>query len=119
LQQKSLFHHPVKLALPAGTSYEDRSAEVDSRGNDDDVNPEGIERCSDGSTVVTFDLDSNDLSNVDDPAGDADGTLKLSVQGTRAIGAATVEGRAGYDFTAGSCAEGVIPEAAAVLSVTP
>ena len=48
---------------------------------------------------------------------DADGTLKLDVRGL-SLGAVTIEGRAGYDVVAGSCADGVVPEAAVILTVT-
>lgn len=107
----------LKIALPGGLRYEENSAAVDGRTQDDDVDPDSIEACAGNGTILTFNLDENDLTSVDDPTGTASARLKLKLLGISS-GAATVGASAAYDVNAGSCA-GFAPDAVGAITVTP
>lgn len=106
----------IVVLLPAGVSYVDGSGEVDGNFDDEDVNPQQT-RCEDGSSILFFDLDDNDLGDAKDPSGGADGRLEFDIIGTDAVGEVNLEARADYNQSSASCALGIIPQASTVIAV--
>lgn len=69
----------VVVHLPNGLDYRNDTAEIDGRITDEDVSPR-LTFCSDsGETYLLFVLDRYDLDNADNPSGDADARLTLTV----------------------------------------
>ncbi len=70
----------VVVRLPNGVTFRDGSAEIQRPLDDDSVGAQ-ITNCPTGEQFLLFDLDSNDLDAAENPSGDADAELSLTVDG--------------------------------------
>lgn len=105
----------IALQLPAGVAFVEGSSRID--GFDDESVTPFVTGCSDGSSILFFDLDEDDLRGAEDPDGSADGRLELEIIGLALTDAVSIQARADYDGTFASCDVGVLPQAAVVVSV--
>lgn len=107
----------LHVLLPAGVGFRSGSAEVDTVGGNDISASANVTNCaSSGETLVTFDLDEDELLGALNPGGDADATLTFTVDGIAAT-QGVIQGRA--DDTADStiCGQPFTADATAFITV--
>lgn len=70
----------VLVLLPAGVAFREGSSEIDVvGGDDDDVGAQVLSCPTTGETYLLFSLDENDLDVAENPDGNADARLTLTV----------------------------------------
>ena len=107
----------VVVRLPNGIIYREGTAEIDEdSGGDNGVNPETT-LCSDGTAFVRFNFDENDLSGAEDPDGDGDARLTLTIDALRVLGSAVIEARADENSAPFGCNGSFLAEDRVVLTV--
>ena len=107
----------VVVKIPNEVSYREGTAEVDEDvGGDNDVSPE-ITLCADGSSFLRFNLDENDLKDAENPEGDADARLTLTIDSVGGPGSFVIEGRADENSAPFGCVGSFLAEDRVVLNV--
>ncbi len=104
--------------LPAILAYRGGTAEIKRPIDDRDINPSNIVTCSGGDTFLVFDLGETELVDADNPGGDPDAELRLTVDAV-AVGSSTVGVAAHNDNVIFSCAGGMVNQNSAAVEVTP
>jgi hypothetical protein len=105
----------VLLRISGGLSYVPDSAHVRRDGVDPEIPVDLEDRCANGDTFLSFNLDRTDLNSSHNRQPDS-ATLVLTLQAIR-LGPAVLEARAQYNQVAGSCAAGIVPDAATSIKV--
>lgn len=107
----------VVVRLPNGITYREGTAEIDEdAGGDNDISPE-ITLCSDGTTFLRFSLDENDLQSAENPDGDGDARLTMTIDSLRSLGSVILEGRADENSAPFGCSGSFLAEDRVVLNV--
>ena len=103
------------VQLPAGLSYRHGTAEIDDEVGDQDIDPEVIE-CPAGESYLSFDMDDNNLDDLNDPSGEAIGNLMLTVDGNEP-GPWLIQARARQDVVFYGCGQAFNSDASVYLTV--
>ena len=108
----------VVVRLPPELRYREGTAEIQTTfGSDDEVDPQGG-ICSDsGETFLVFDLDDRDLSDAENPGGDADAQLSLTVDALVPGGNVVIDATARERSVAFSCGQSFFSDAHQVLGI--
>ncbi len=106
----------VVVFVPSELTYRGGTAEIDRPiGDDRGVEPQ-IFPCANGSFLL-FDLDEDDLIEADNPGGDADATVKFTLDAITASGAAVVQSAANNNGVPFTCDAGMVPQAVVSLVI--
>lgn len=85
----------VVVRLPAELEYRDGTAEIDGLGGEDDGVGAQVVRCGNlGESYLIFDMDEFDLDQAENPSGDGDAVLTLTVDGIDPLQFGTIEAAA-------------------------
>ena len=106
----------IAISLPMGVQYLVGSAEIDGFFSDEDVDP-FISTCDDGSSILFFDFDEDDLSDLDDPSGSSDARLEFEVIGVAADEAGVIEAQADYNSVSAFCGAPLQAQESILISV--
>ncbi len=109
----------VVIELPPQLVYRPGTAEIKRPIDDADVNPSAELQCPDGTSFVKFTLDESDLVDANNPGGDADAELRLTVDSFPPTGVTIVAAAASDDIVPFSCGVGVPAQSTATLTVLP
>ena len=103
------------VQLPAGLSYRHGTAEIDDEIGDQDIDPEVIE-CPSGESYLSFNMNDNDLDDLNDPSGEAIGNLMFTVDGN-AVGPWLIQARARQEVVFYGCNQAFNSDASVYLTV--
>lgn len=107
----------VVVALPPQLRFRAGTAEIQRPIDDNDVNPDQELVCPDGSSFLRFTFGRSDLFDADNPSGDADAELTLTVDSTVPAGTVSIAATASDDTVAFSCAGGMGAQAQAAIII--
>lgn len=105
----------LAVKLPDGILYVEGSAELDTIFGDDGIGAQ-VSFCSTGETFLVFDMDNFDLNDLENPEGNADGRLTLTVQGLAPIPISAIEARADDNATF-RCEQLFVPDQQVAIGV--
>lgn len=105
----------VALVLPTELIYTEDSANIEGVFDDEGLNPIRI-FCDDGSTLLIFNIDEDDLRGAQEPSS-ADARLRLEVTAVSLTSGANIEARADYNSTVAICGIPITAQASLVISV--
>lgn len=105
----------IVLHLAPGIVFHPGSGEVDIPGGNDLPASGQITNCNTGDSFVLFNLNKQDLLTADNPSGDADARLTLTIDAI-APGTSTIEGEAG-DVATFACGQEFNAQATAIIEV--
>lgn len=106
----------LAVQLPATVRFLVGSAEIQRAIEDNDVAPQ-VQSCADGSTVLVFDLDEDDLADASNPGGNADAILTLTVTGAVSGGPNSIFAGADENTITADCT-GIDAEASDLIIVS-
>lgn len=106
----------VVVHLPSNLRYRADTSEVDLPFGDDRQVGAQVTECGANGQFLLFDLDKSDLEAADNPGGDADARLTLTVDAVQATPTATVQAIA-HDETVPFDCNGFVPDAVLGIAV--
>ena len=106
----------VVVQLPATVDFRSGTAEIKRPIDDNDVGPEVIE-CADGSTFLRFTFNEDALFDAENPDGDADAELRLTIDAIAAGAGGALGAAAANDGLGVSCGVAFPAQRTALLDV--
>lgn len=107
----------IVVRLPNGVVYVGETSEIDTIVDDRGVGAQVTTCAGTGETFLLYDLDENDLDSAENPGGDADMRLTLTVQGAATTGPVTIDAAAEENTQFFACGQPFSAERQAAVSV--
>ena len=109
----------VVIRLPEQLKFRLNTAEIQESGEDEEVGAQ-VFNCPTGEQYLLFDLDENDLSGAEDPSGDADAELTLTVDAfSLSLSGVVIEATASSNGPDFACGEAFESEESEVVVINP
>lgn len=110
----------VIVRLPSELRFRLATAEIQEVGSDDNEVGAQVFNCPTGEQYLLFELDDNDLSGAEDPSGDADAELSLTVDAVSpALSGAVISALASRNSFGFNCGDVFESEDADVVIINP
>lgn len=106
----------VAVRLPSTLAYRPNTAEVSRPINDRGIDPVVIS-CGGGRSILQFVLDENELTDAENPSGDADAEITFTVDGIVAGSGGVISGEAANDAVNVSCDSNGSSQSSALINV--
>lgn len=106
----------LAVLLPSSLRYRNGSSEIQRPIDDRNVEPQ-VTFCADGSTLLVYDLDEDDLFDAENPGGNADAELRFTADAQAMAGTFSMSTVAANDSLPVACGLSFPTQQSAVFTV--